>query len=85
MIQIKSFTFNILGTNCYVLWEDGGKRCVIVDPGMYRDFEEQEMLGFLDENALTPDGILLNLYYTRVPLADIEKTMQALLRAWQIA
>ena len=46
MIQIKSFTFNILGTNCYVLWEDGGKRCVIVDPGMYRDFEEQEMLGF---------------------------------------
>ena len=32
-----------------------------------------------------PDGILLNLYYTRVPLADIEKTMQALLRAWQIA
>ena len=59
MIQIKSFTFNILGTNCYVLWEDGGKRCVIVDPGMYRDFEEQEMLGFLDENALTPDGILL--------------------------
>ena len=59
MIQIKSFTFNILGTNCYVLWDDGGKRCVIVDPGMYRDFEEKSLLDFLETEGLTPDGILL--------------------------
>lgn len=59
MLQVKSFTFNILGANCYVIWEEGQQHCVIVDPGMYRDFEETAMTDFLSAEGLTPDGILL--------------------------
>lgn len=38
----------------------------------------------VSESTPSEDGILLNLYYTRVPLEQIEPAMQALLRTWGI-
>jgi broad specificity phosphatase PhoE len=34
MLHSSIFTFNPLGTNCVVLWEDGQQACTVVDPGM---------------------------------------------------
>ena len=59
MVQIKKFTFNILGTNCYIVWEEGSWKCIVADPGMYRDFERDELISYLSREGLTPEAILL--------------------------
>ena len=59
MLQIQHFSFNILGTNCYVLHGAATGRCVVVDPGMYRDFEYDSFFGYLSEKGLEPEAILL--------------------------
>ena len=59
MLQIKIFPVNPLGANCYVCWEDAGKACIVVDPGFYRDDEEEMVSSFLSENGLTPDAVFL--------------------------
>lgn len=59
MLQIQQFSFNILGTNCYVLYGAAPGRCVVVDPGMYRPNEEERFFAFLADNGLEPDAVLL--------------------------
>ncbi len=59
MLQIKIFPVNPLGTNCLLLWEDAGKACAVVDPGMFRPEEEAMVASFLTENGLEPDAVLL--------------------------
>ncbi len=64
MLQVKIFQVNPLGENGVVLWEDSAKGegltpCVIADPGFFRDEEEEQVLSFLRDNALSPDAILL--------------------------
>ena len=41
-----------------VVWKDSG-RCIIVDPGFYSDEEESEFFGFLKDEGLTPEAVLL--------------------------
>lgn len=59
MLHTRVFTFNPLGTNCVVLWEDGQKACTVVDPGMSSPDGAQELEDFFDAHELTPDAILL--------------------------
>ena len=59
MIQIKSFTFNLLGTNCFVVWDDAQHGCIVCDPGMYRDFEVAALEDFISAEGLVPEAILL--------------------------
>ena len=59
MLQIQQFSFNILGTNCYVIYGGAEGRCVVADPGMYRPYEKEQLFDFLSQNGLVPDGILL--------------------------
>ena len=59
MLQIKIFQVNPLGANCYVCWDDAGGACVVVDPGFYRDDEEEMVFNFLSDNHLAPDAVLL--------------------------
>lgn len=32
-MQVKSLQLGMIGTNCYIFWEEGDARCAIVDPG----------------------------------------------------
>ncbi|MBQ9192262.1 MAG: MBL fold metallo-hydrolase [Bacteroidales bacterium] len=64
MLQVKIFQVNPLGENCIVLWEDAQegkdvKSCAVVDPGFFRDDEEEQVLSFLRDKGLAPDAILL--------------------------
>ena len=59
MLHTRIFTFNPLETNCIVLWQDGEKRCIIVDPGMSSPEGCGELTDFLSANGLTPQAILL--------------------------
>lgn len=59
MLHSRIFTFNALGTNCAVLWEDGSSTCAVVDPGMPSAEDLERLTSFLRANGLTPDAILL--------------------------
>ncbi|MCZ4223887.1 MBL fold metallo-hydrolase [Pedobacter rhodius] len=60
MINIKLFTFNAYSENTYVLFDET-KECVIIDPGMYEGFEQNELVSFIKENNLNP-VLLLNTH-----------------------
>jgi glyoxylase-like metal-dependent hydrolase (beta-lactamase superfamily II) len=57
MITVKSFTFNPIQENTYVLYDESGE-CVIIDPGCYDDRERQQMRQFLSDNKLRPLHLL---------------------------
>ncbi|MHA4893939.1 MBL fold metallo-hydrolase [Pedobacter sp. PWIIR3] len=60
MIKIKKFTFNPIGENTYVLYDETNQ-CVIIDPGMYDGEEQNELVNFIKLEKLTP-VLLLNTH-----------------------
>lgn len=60
MFHIKSFTFNPVHENTYILYNENGN-CIIIDPGCYFDNEKEELLSFISANKLTPK-LLLNTH-----------------------
>ncbi|AZI24701.1 MBL fold metallo-hydrolase [Pedobacter sp. G11] len=60
MITIKIFTFNAYSENTYVLYDET-KECVIIDPGMYEGFEQNELVSFIKAQNLKP-VLLLNTH-----------------------
>lgn len=57
MIQVHQFTFNPFQENTYVL-SDETKECVIIDPGNYERFEDQELEDFISQKGLKPVRLL---------------------------
>lgn len=57
MIYFKIFTFNPVGVNTLVLWDET-RECVIVDAGCSNGDEEQQLLSFINEKELTPVRLL---------------------------
>lgn len=58
MLQIEAFVFNPYQENTYILYDDVSRECVIIDPGMHNHMEEQELRGFVEDNALRPIMLL---------------------------
>lgn len=58
MIRIRKFSFNSFEENTYVVWDDS-LQCAIVDPGCHMPAERKELVGFIQDNSLTPKVILL--------------------------
>ncbi len=56
-MEIKSFTFNPFQENTYVVY-NAKKEAVIIDPGCYERFEEEELTIFISENNLNVLAIL---------------------------
>ncbi|MEM7110744.1 MAG: MBL fold metallo-hydrolase, partial [Bacteroidota bacterium] len=52
MIQVKSFVFNPFMENTYVLYDDT-KEAVIIDPGCYEKYEQQELSNFIEHENLS--------------------------------
>ncbi len=59
-MQLAIFTFNPFSENTYVLVSPN-KQCVIVDPGMSNEDEQNELFEFIEKNELTP-VLLLNTH-----------------------
>lgn len=53
MLKIQKFTFNPFQENTYVLYDDS-QEAVIVDPGCYETFEEEELVAFIESKNLKP-------------------------------
>ena len=60
MIKIKKFTFNPVGENTYILFDET-RDCVIIDPGMYDSEEQNEFYRAIKEEGLNP-VLLLNTH-----------------------
>lgn len=57
MINIKTFQFNVLQENTYVVSDDT-KECVIIDCGALYDSERKAIVSYLKENGLKPVHLL---------------------------
>ena len=55
MITIYTLTLGLYQTNCYIVHQNGAKKCVVIDPG----YEAHTILDKLDELGLEPEAILL--------------------------
>ena len=60
MITVKTLTFNAYSENTYILFDET-KECVIIDPGMYEGYEQNELVSFIKDNGLKP-VLLLNTH-----------------------
>ncbi|HPB77426.1 MAG TPA: MBL fold metallo-hydrolase [Bacteroidales bacterium] len=56
-MECKTFYFNALRTCCYVVSDQTGD-CIIIDPGCYRQTEEQRLATYIRSNNLTPRYIV---------------------------
>lgn len=59
-MQIKSFCFNFIQENTYIV-TDETKQCAIIDPGCVYKSEESQLANYIDENGLKP-VLLLNTH-----------------------
>lgn len=56
-MNLKKFTFNPFQENTYLIW-DREKNCAIIDPGCSDEHERNELLAFIEANALNPIKLL---------------------------
>lgn len=54
-MQVKSIQLGMIGTNCYIFWDDNAKECAVVDPGD----DGQQAARLIQGLGLTPVAILL--------------------------
>lgn len=57
MLTIQSFTFNPFQENTYLIINED-KECLIIDPGMYDQQEQQILISFIEQNKLIPKKII---------------------------
>ena len=57
MLSIKTFIFNELGVNTYVVYNENND-CVIIDAGNNLKEEDEYIIGFIDQNGLKPIMLL---------------------------
>ena len=57
MLNIKTFCFNILQENTYVVSDDT-RECVIIDCGAYYDAERNALVDYINSNNLKPVHLL---------------------------
>ena len=60
MLSIRSFVFNPVSENTYLLYNEQ-KQCMVIDPGCYFDDERQLIRQFIADNQLQP-VLLLNTH-----------------------
>jgi hydroxyacylglutathione hydrolase len=58
MITIKKFTFNLFDENTYILSDETGE-CILIDPGMSDESEENELTDFINSASLKPGAVVL--------------------------
>lgn len=57
-MPIKAFTFNPLGENTYILWDESTKAAAIIDAGMYDRNECNQISEFISQNQLNLQFLL---------------------------
>ena len=58
-MKVETFQCNPFQEQCYVIWDETSRRCLVVDPGMCTEWEWGRVHHFLQFNQLTPDAVLI--------------------------
>lgn len=61
MLKVERFVNELMTSNCYVVYDDDTKRCLVIDPGSEKSFEE---ITFIDDRNLILDYIILTHEHT---------------------
>lgn len=56
-MQIQTFYFNPYRECTYLI--ENGQQCVVIDPGMYGEREQQRLTDYLNKKQLTPVAVLI--------------------------
>lgn len=57
MLTVQKFTFSPFSENTYVLYDENNE-AIIIDPGCFERWEEEELEGFIKNNKLTVKRLL---------------------------
>lgn len=60
MLSVKTFIFNSIQVNTYVVYNEN-KECVIIDAGNLEPYEDEQILNYIEKNSLKP-LMLLNTH-----------------------
>lgn len=61
MLKIERFVNELMTSNCYVVYDEDTKRCLVIDPGSEKSQREIE---FIEKNNLTLDFIIITHEHT---------------------
>ena len=54
-MQVKLFQLGMIGTNCYIFWDEDSRKCAVVDPGD----EGERVANYIKGQNLEPVAVLL--------------------------
>ena len=87
MLSVKTFIFNPIQVNTYVVYNEN-KDCVIIDAGNFERFEDEQILSYIDKTGLKPlmllnthshidhvmgNKVLADKYYVELAASPVEK------------
>jgi len=61
MLKVERFVNELMTSNCYVVYNDDTKHCLVIDPGSEKSLREIE---FIEKNRLTLDYIFITHEHT---------------------
>ena len=61
MLKVQRFVNELMTSNCYVVYNEDTKRCLVIDPGSEKSHREIE---FIESNELTLDFIIITHEHT---------------------
>lgn len=61
MLKVERFVNELMASNCYVVYDDDTKRCLVIDPGSKESLRE---IAFIDDNNLKLDYIIITHEHT---------------------
>ena len=61
MLKVKRFVNELMTSNCYVVYDDETKRCLVIDPGSEKSLREIE---FIEHIGLKLDYIIITHEHT---------------------
>lgn len=61
MLKIERFVNELMTSNCYIVYDEDAKRCLVIDPGSEKSQREIE---FIEKNNLTLDFIVITHEHT---------------------
>lgn len=61
MLKVERFINELMSSNCYVVYDEETKRCIVIDPGSEKSLSE---IAFIDKNLLELDYIIITHEHT---------------------
>lgn len=61
MLKVERFVNELMTSNCYVVYDEGTKRCIVIDPGSEKSLRE---IAFIEAHQLQLDYIIISHEHT---------------------